>query len=74
MKNLRIYGSKPFNVAVIHGGPGAPGEMAPVARELSSASGVLEPLQTATSLKGQVQELHTVLKEYGDLPVILIGW
>lgn len=74
MKNLRIYGNKPFNVAVIHGGPGAPGEMAPVARELSVIRGVLEPLQTAASLKGQVQELQTVLKENGDLPVTLIGW
>ena len=74
MKNLRIYGNKPFNVTVIHGGPGAPGEMAPIARELCSAKGVLEPLQTAISLKGQVQELHTVLKENGDLPVTLIGW
>jgi len=74
MKNLRIYGNKPFNVAVIHGGPGAPGEMAHIARQLSSVRGVLEPLQTATSLKGQVQELHTVLKENGNLPVILIGF
>ena len=74
MKNLRIYGKKPFNVAVIHGGPGAPGEIAAVARELSSIRGVLEPLQTATSLKGQVRELHNVLKEKGDIPVTLIGW
>ncbi len=50
MKNLRKYGEAPFKVAVIHGGPGAPGEMAPVARELSSVSGVLEPLQTATTI------------------------
>ncbi|MBC8276101.1 MAG: alpha/beta hydrolase [Chloroflexi bacterium] len=74
MKNLRLYGNKPFNVAVIHGGPGAPGEMAPVARELSSVRGVLEPLQTAASLEGQVRELRTVLKQNGDLPVTLIGW
>ena len=74
MRNLRAYGTKPFNVAVIHGGPGAPGEMAPIARELSSVRGVLEPLQTAISLEGQVQELNTVLKENGDLPVTLIGW
>ncbi len=72
--NTRIYGEKPFNVVVIHGGPGVSGEMAPVARELSSIRGVLEPLQTATSLKGQVQELYTVLKESADLPVTLIGW
>ncbi len=74
MKNLRIYGTKPFNITVLHGGPGAGGEMAPVARELSSVRGVLEPLQTVTSLGGQVQELHTVLNENGDLPVTLIGW
>lgn len=73
LENLRKYGSAPFHVAVIHGGPGAPGEMAPVARELSLDCGVLEPLQTATSLEGQVQELRTVLEENGDLPVTLIG-
>jgi len=74
MRNLRVYGNKPFSVAVIHGGPGAPGEMAPVARQLSSLRGVLEPLQTATSLQGQVRELHSVLEENGDLPVTLVGW
>ncbi len=33
MKNLRTYGAAPFGIAVVHGGPGAPGQMAPVARE-----------------------------------------
>ncbi|MFC1864902.1 alpha/beta fold hydrolase [Chloroflexota bacterium] len=74
MKNLRKYGHKPFNVAVIHGGPGAPGEMAPVARELSSVRGVLEPLQTAITLEGQIQELKAVLEKNGTLPVTLIGF
>ncbi len=71
---LRIYGQKPFRVAVIHGGPGAPGEMAPVARELSSVAGVLEPMQTAMSLEGQVRELHDTLEEKGEFPLTLIGW
>jgi pimeloyl-ACP methyl ester carboxylesterase len=74
MKNLRRYGKPPFNVAVIHGGPGAPGEMAPVARELASGWGVLEPLQTAKSVQGQVEELKTVLENDADLPVTLIGF
>ena len=73
MKNPRRYGSAPFSTAVIHGGPGAPGYMAPVARELSSNWGVLEPLQTAVSLEGQVQELRIILKKNADLPVTLIG-
>jgi pimeloyl-ACP methyl ester carboxylesterase len=74
MKNLRTYGKAPFKVAVIHGGPGAAGEMVPVARELASNWGVLEPLQTAASLEGQIEELKTVLEENGDLPVFLIGF
>ena len=73
MKKLRKYGSKPFSVAVIHGGPGAPGEVAPVARELASIRGVLEPLQAADTCEGQVQELKAVLEEYADLPVTLVG-
>ncbi len=74
MKNLRKYGNKPFNVAVIHGGPGTPGEMAPVARELSVIRGVLEPLQTATTLDMQVQELKAALEKNGALPITLIGF
>lgn len=73
MDNLRRYGVAPFAVAVIHGGPGAPGTMAPVARELSTICGVLEPLQTAASLEGQVQELRAVLEANAELPVTLIG-
>ncbi|HKB48274.1 MAG TPA: alpha/beta hydrolase, partial [Ktedonobacterales bacterium] len=73
MQNLRLYGQPPFTVAVLHGGPGAPGTMAPVARELATEWGVLEPLQTADSLDGQVEELRAVLDEHADLPVTLIG-
>ncbi|MEE9441398.1 MAG: alpha/beta hydrolase [candidate division Zixibacteria bacterium] len=74
MKNYRLYGKPPFEVAVIHGGPGAPGEMAPVARELASTRGVMEPFQTATSIQDQIDELKTVLENKGDLPVTLIGF
>jgi len=74
MKPLRKYGTVPFKIAVLHGGPGAPGEMAPVARELSNVSGVLEPLQSATTIDGQVQELKIVLETHSTLPVTLVGW
>ena len=73
MENPRRYGQPPFSVAVIHGGPGAPGEMAPVARELSIDRGVLEPLQTARSLEGQIEELRSLLTANGDPPFTLIG-
>lgn len=72
--NPRIYGTKPFSVAVVHGGPGAGGEMAPVARMLARERGVLEPLQTAMTLDGQVEELALLLGRNADLPVTLVGY
>jgi pimeloyl-ACP methyl ester carboxylesterase len=74
MDNPRRYGQPPFTVAVIHGGPGAGGEMAPVARELSTLRGVLEPIQTATTLDGQVEELAALLNTNGAPSVVLIGY
>ncbi len=74
MDTLRKYGEGPYSIAVIHGGPGAGGEMAPVARELSSSWGVLEPIQTKISVEGQIDELKIVLEKHGDLPITLIGF
>jgi pimeloyl-ACP methyl ester carboxylesterase len=48
--------------------------MAPVARELASDWGVLEPLQTAASVEGQIEELKSALEESADPPVFLIGF
>jgi len=73
VENLRKYGKAPYSVVVIHGGPGAPGTMAPVARQLSSNRGVLEPLQTKTSIDGQIQELKSLIKKNGEIPITLIG-
>jgi pimeloyl-ACP methyl ester carboxylesterase len=74
MKNLRTYGVSPYRTAVIHGGPGVPGEMAPVAKELSSIGGIPEPLQTAKTIQGQLKELEEILIKQGSPPVTLIGW
>ena len=72
--NPRLYGLPPYTVAVVHGGPGAAGEMAPVARELSDEFGVIEPLQTARTIADQVQELGGMLASHGTLPVTVIGY
>jgi len=34
----------------------------------------MEPLQTETTVEGQLQELKEVLTKDGDLPMILMGW
>jgi|WetSurMetagenome_2_1015567.scaffolds.fasta_scaffold01945_9 pimeloyl-ACP methyl ester carboxylesterase len=74
MKPVRMWGHGPYSVAVIHGGPGAPGEMAPVARELSMVTGILEPFQTEMTLDLQVQELKSVLENEARVPVTLVGF
>lgn len=74
MDNFRVYGKPPYTVALLHGGPGASGEMAPVARELQDRWGVLEPLQTGMTVEGQVEELRLVLENKGSIPVILVGY
>ncbi len=74
MKNVRTYGKSPYTVMLVHGGPGAPGEMRPVALELSSKYGVLEPLQTANTIHGQIEELKSVIETIGNPPVTLVGW
>jgi pimeloyl-ACP methyl ester carboxylesterase len=74
MENYRTYGEAPYRTAVVHGGPGAAGEMAPVARALSSGGGVLEPMQTALTLEGQIRELRAVLAARAAPPVTLVGF
>lgn len=71
--NMRMYGTAPFRVVVLHGGPGALGSMAPVARALAPEWGVLEPLLAALSIEGQIEELHTLLDRSASPPVTLIG-
>ncbi len=74
MVNIRKYGKPPFKAAVLHGGPGAPGEMALVAKELSKSFGVIEPFQSANSIRGQVEELKGILQKNAELPLTLVGW
>jgi pimeloyl-ACP methyl ester carboxylesterase len=72
--NFRKYGNKPYSVALLHGGPGAAGEMAQVAKELSKHFGVLEPLQTKDTIEGQIEELKSVIQENGGFPINLVGY
>ncbi len=77
--NPRKYGSEPFRVVVVHGGPGAAGEMKPVAERLSDEKpsdicGVLEPIQTEASIDRQVEELGDIIRAHAETPSVLIGY
>jgi len=66
---VRAYGTRGPRVVVLHGGPGAPGGMAPVARELADALRVLEPLQRSSggeplTVARHVEDLHGVIRSH----------
>jgi pimeloyl-ACP methyl ester carboxylesterase len=67
-----LYGDAPYSVAVVHGGPGACGTMAPVARGLEKDFGILEPMQTKDTIDGLIEELKEQLEPYTS-PFVLIG-
>ncbi len=63
---VRTYGDAGPFVAVLHGGPGAAGYMAPVARGLAHSFRVLEPLQRESS-----ENRLTVGRHIEDLKAVL---
>jgi pimeloyl-ACP methyl ester carboxylesterase len=71
---IRKHGNRPYNIVLLHGGPGAAGEMKTVAEMLTQVAGILEPMQTVRSVDGQVDELHGQLMAEADLPVVLAGY
>lgn len=73
MQNPRFHGNPPYFVIAIHGGPGAQGAAWPFAQELGKCFGVLEPLQTARTVDGQVEELKDFILTSAVPPVTLIG-
>lgn len=69
-----IHGQPPYRVAVLHGGPGAPGSAGGLARALTAGQrGVLEPWQSAGTLEGQIAELRAQLEAHAGTPVALVG-
>src|SRR5262245_66229133 len=63
---VRIYGSSGPPVIVLHGGPGAAGHMAPVARGLADLYRVIEPFQ-----RGSGRERLTVARHVADLHEVM---
>ena len=64
---------------LLHGGPGAPGYLAPVARELSDTFRVIEPFQRRRgheplTVAGHVADLHRFIQSHcGSQPPAIVG-
>ena len=71
--NCRAHGEAPYVTAVVHGGPGAPGSASSLARLLGVRRGTLEPLQSALTVEGQIEELAEQIREYTCEPLTILG-
>ncbi len=72
-KNYRKYGEAPYKFLLIHGGPGAIGDLKPLAEELSKKHSLIETLHRARSVNGQLAEIDEAISEECKTPVTLVG-
>ena len=66
LMRIRNYGNSTSSVVVLHGGPAASGDVAPVAQGLSDLFTVIEPWQRGSgaetlSVAHHVEDLHSVI-------------
>ncbi len=80
-KKFRLYGKKPHNLIIVHGGPGSCGEMKPVAeniidfvQEKEISAGVMEPFLVQSTISGQIEEIKKRIEQFSFPPCILIGF
>jgi pimeloyl-ACP methyl ester carboxylesterase len=76
---MRSYGSAGPWVILLHGGPGAPGHMAPVGRGLAGAFRVLEPFQRGSggeplTVARHVADLHAIAAPLGRPALVGSSW
>lgn len=76
---VRSYGTSGLAVVVLHGGPGAAGGAAPIARRLASRFSVIEPWQRESggeplTVATHVADLHEVIRTQGSKsPPAIVG-
>ena len=73
---LREYGSDGPLVLVLHGGPAAVGDVAPVAEGISDSFRVLEPWQRGSgeerlTVVGHIEDLRTLISSYDARPAVV---
>ncbi len=73
-KKYRLHGSPPYKAVLVHGGPGAAGELEYLSKILSKKINVIEPFQRADSITGQIEELVDTIKKTADPPITILGF
>ena len=72
---VRLYGKAPYNIVLVHGGPGAIGSLKGGAQELAELSqiGVVEAIQSKYSIAELIEELYNQIKDNCSDKVSLVG-
>lgn len=72
---VRLYGSAPYRVVLVHGGPGAMGSLKGFAQELAeqSRTGVMEAIQSKYSIAELIGELYQQIQAHCSEKVSLAG-
>jgi pimeloyl-ACP methyl ester carboxylesterase len=70
---FRKYGKGPFRVLLVHGGPGATGDLERLAQHLSPETGIIESLHRKKNVEGQIQELKSIIEENCRQAIVLVG-
>lgn len=74
MTNFRKHGKPPYDTILIHGGPGAVGDLYPLAVELGKKTGIIEALQTRYTINELVSELNEIIElQTTDNDLVLLG-
>jgi pimeloyl-ACP methyl ester carboxylesterase len=68
-----FHGKPPYTLMFLHGGPGAGGELAHLAEDISQIKGVIEPHLYSLSIKAQIDYLRDVIASIGQRKVLLLG-
>jgi len=71
--SYKEYGQAPFQIFLVHGGPGAIGDMQPVAEYLSDHYGIVETFHKGLTINAQLEELFNALVENNCQKATLIG-
>lgn len=70
---VKLYGKAPFNIVLVHGGPGAKGSLEPLALGINERFSVMEAVQSKYSIHELIEELKEQISENCVSPVTLIG-
>jgi pimeloyl-ACP methyl ester carboxylesterase len=73
VQKLRKYGDPPYQILLLHGGPGAAGYLSPLAGKLADRFSLIEAFQTINTISELIDEINEIILNHANKPVVLLG-